>query len=232
VIVLFARYAGDEAAAGISTVSHDIGSFHGGHLPDDLYARWVQFGAFQPIDRLHSDHGNRLPWQSNGALTNTAAGRCLDVPNGNTAPGAVQLQLYDCNGSTAQAWRLPPGPIAGPAGLCADVADADPASGTAVRLWGCNTSDAQRWWEPGDRTLRALGKCLDVSGGGTANATGVQLFDCNGTAAQQWVTRADATILNPASNRCLDDAGGLQRAGDRLQIYDCNATAAQGFRLG
>jgi hypothetical protein len=169
--------------------------------------------------------------QSNGALTNIASGRCLDVPNGNTTPGAVQLQLYDCNGSAAQSWRPPPGPIAGPAGLCTDVADADPTSGTPVQLWTCNGSDAQRWSAPGDRSLRAFGKCLDVRDAGTANATPVQLFDCNGTAAQEWVTRTDGTILNPRSGRCLDDPGGLQRAGDRLQIYDCNGTPAQRFRL-
>ncbi|MFD4675289.1 TIM-barrel domain-containing protein [Lentzea sp. NPDC058450] len=69
-------------ATGMSNISHDIG----GHndttglrgseqyldngqlrwttkLPDDLYARWVQLGAFQPITRLHSNHGDRLPWQ-------------------------------------------------------------------------------------------------------------------------------------------------------------------------
>jgi Ricin-type beta-trefoil lectin domain/Domain of unknown function (DUF5110) len=170
--------------------------------------------------------------QSNGALINAASGRCLDVPDGNTTPGAVQLQLYDCNGSAAQTWRMPPGPIAGPAGMCADVVDADPTSGTPVQLWGCNNSDAQRWSAPGDRTLRTFGKCLDVRGAGTANGTPAQLFDCNGTAAQQWVTRSDGTILNPVSGRCLDDAGGLQHAGDRLQIYDCNGTAAQKFRLG
>jgi alpha-glucosidase (family GH31 glycosyl hydrolase) len=51
-----------EAGIGQPYVSHDIGSFKGKHLPDDLYARWVQFGAFQPILRLHSDHGDRLPW--------------------------------------------------------------------------------------------------------------------------------------------------------------------------
>ncbi|MGI5500284.1 TIM-barrel domain-containing protein [Lentzea sp. CA-135723] len=69
-------------ATGMSNISHDIG----GHndttglrgseqyldngqlrwttkLPDDLYARWVQLGAFQPITRLHSNHSDRLPWQ-------------------------------------------------------------------------------------------------------------------------------------------------------------------------
>ncbi|MEV4315527.1 ricin-type beta-trefoil lectin domain protein [Actinocrispum sp. NPDC049592] len=67
-----ARFTPDEAAAGLSNVSHDIGSFHGGHLPDDLYARWVQLGAFQPILRLHSDHGDRLPWNYTGAAATSA----------------------------------------------------------------------------------------------------------------------------------------------------------------
>jgi Glycosyl hydrolases family 31/Domain of unknown function (DUF5110)/NPCBM-associated, NEW3 domain of alpha-galactosidase/Carbohydrate binding module (family 6)/IPT/TIG domain len=56
-----------EASVGQPYVSHDIGSFKGKHLPDDLYARWVQFGTFQPILRLHSDHGDRLPWDYGAA---------------------------------------------------------------------------------------------------------------------------------------------------------------------
>jgi alpha-glucosidase (family GH31 glycosyl hydrolase) len=54
------RFTAGEAAAGLSNISHDIGGFHGGHLADDLYARWVQFATFQPVDRLHSDHGVSL----------------------------------------------------------------------------------------------------------------------------------------------------------------------------
>jgi alpha-glucosidase (family GH31 glycosyl hydrolase) len=46
----------------MSHVSHDIGSFHAKHLTDELYVRWMQLGAFQPIMRLHSNHGDRLPW--------------------------------------------------------------------------------------------------------------------------------------------------------------------------
>jgi hypothetical protein len=34
-----------------------------------------------------------------------ASGRCLDVPGASTANG-VQLQLFDCNGTGAQAWQL------------------------------------------------------------------------------------------------------------------------------
>jgi hypothetical protein len=55
---------GESAATGLSPISHDIGGHNGGpKLPDDLYVRWVQLGAFQPIMRLHSNHGDRLPWQ-------------------------------------------------------------------------------------------------------------------------------------------------------------------------
>ncbi|MFF5288905.1 TIM-barrel domain-containing protein [Paractinoplanes globisporus] len=65
---------GESVATGLAAISHDIGGHTQGlqepgtepgstKLPDDLYARWVQFGTFQPIDRLHSNHSDRLPWQ-------------------------------------------------------------------------------------------------------------------------------------------------------------------------
>ncbi len=62
-LALAARLTPDEGAIGEPWVSHDIGSFLGQHLDDDLYARWVQLGTFQPVLRLHSRHGDRLPWQ-------------------------------------------------------------------------------------------------------------------------------------------------------------------------
>jgi hypothetical protein len=63
-----AQLSADEASIGEPYVSDDIGSFLGpvpGNPQDDadLYARWVQLGAFQPVLRLHSSAGNRLPWQ-------------------------------------------------------------------------------------------------------------------------------------------------------------------------
>ncbi len=86
-----ARFTAEEGNVGLPYVSHDIGSFNGQprngqcspetgvldeHLPDDLYARWVAFGTFQPLDRLHSNHGDRLPWQY-GAAANAAAASFL-----------------------------------------------------------------------------------------------------------------------------------------------------------
>ncbi len=75
---------GESASTGLSAVSHDIGGFNNDgtqapgaepgstKLPDDLYARWVQLGAFQPIDRLHSNHSDRLPWQYGTDAKNSA----------------------------------------------------------------------------------------------------------------------------------------------------------------
>jgi hypothetical protein len=62
------------AGIGLPYVSHDIGSFQGGELPSDMYVRWVQFGTFQPILRLHSDHGDRLPWEYDKRADRIASG--------------------------------------------------------------------------------------------------------------------------------------------------------------
>ena len=62
------------AGIGLPYVSHDIGSFQAQRLPPDMYVRWVQFGAFQPILRLHSDHGDRLPWEYGGRAERIASG--------------------------------------------------------------------------------------------------------------------------------------------------------------
>lgn len=80
---------GESAATGLAAVSHDIGGHTGGlqepgsepgstKLPDDLYARWVQMGTFQPIDRLHSNHSDRLPWQY-GPTANASAKKFLNL---------------------------------------------------------------------------------------------------------------------------------------------------------
>jgi len=52
----------------VDYISHDIGGFHGGKIDFDLYARWIEFGTFSPILRMHSSHANpkdgnlRMPW--------------------------------------------------------------------------------------------------------------------------------------------------------------------------
>jgi alpha-glucosidase (family GH31 glycosyl hydrolase) len=49
-------------------ISHDIGGFHGRRIDFELYARWLEFGTFSAILRMHSAHENpregnlRMPW--------------------------------------------------------------------------------------------------------------------------------------------------------------------------
>ena len=46
--------------------SHDIGGHHLGERDDELYLRWVQFGVFSPIMRLHSTSNEFMgkePWK-------------------------------------------------------------------------------------------------------------------------------------------------------------------------
>jgi Glycosyl hydrolases family 31/Domain of unknown function (DUF5110) len=56
-------------------ISHDIGGFHGARIDFDLYARWIEFGTFSPILRMHSAHENprdgnaRMPWNYGDAGT-------------------------------------------------------------------------------------------------------------------------------------------------------------------
>ncbi|HZY41772.1 MAG TPA: TIM-barrel domain-containing protein, partial [Anaerolineae bacterium] len=55
------------ANVGYGWWSHDIGGHMGGLEDAELYARWVQFGAFSPILRLHSTNNpyqDRRPWRT------------------------------------------------------------------------------------------------------------------------------------------------------------------------
>lgn len=56
------RLTADSAGAAACYWSHDIGGFHLNKLPDDMYIRWIQFGAFSPIFRTHSASGTREPF--------------------------------------------------------------------------------------------------------------------------------------------------------------------------
>jgi alpha-glucosidase (family GH31 glycosyl hydrolase) len=54
--------------AGYGWWSHDIGGHMFGYLDDELATRWVQYGVFSPILRLHSsasDFNSKEPWKFN-----------------------------------------------------------------------------------------------------------------------------------------------------------------------
>lgn len=58
-------FTASAANVGYGWWSHDIGGHYGGIEEPELYARWVQFGVFSPIFRLHATKtpfGERRPW--------------------------------------------------------------------------------------------------------------------------------------------------------------------------
>ncbi|MEU7929738.1 ThuA domain-containing protein [Micromonospora sp. NPDC049107] len=115
------------------------------------------------------------------------AGKCLDVRSGATADG-TQIQIYTCNGSTAQTWTVTPNSTIKALGKCLDVSGGGTADGTKIQLWTCNGSGAQNWAAQSDGSLRntSSSKCLDVSGNNSADSTVVHLWTCNGAANQKW----------------------------------------------
>ncbi|MFG2081754.1 RICIN domain-containing protein [Micromonospora tulbaghiae] len=115
------------------------------------------------------------------------AGKCLDVRNAATADG-TQIQLYTCNGTTAQSWTVTPNGTVKALGKCLDVSGGAGADGTKIQLYTCNGTGAQNWSAQADGTLRnpSSGKCLDVSGNNSADGTAVHLWTCTGAANQRW----------------------------------------------
>ena len=59
-------FTANAANAAYTWWSHDIGGHHLGYRDDELYIRWIQFGVFSPIMRLHSTAIELLgkePWK-------------------------------------------------------------------------------------------------------------------------------------------------------------------------
>ncbi|MFF7313037.1 RICIN domain-containing protein [Streptomyces sp. NPDC008137] len=122
-----------------------------------------------------------------------AKGKCLDVQGAKTASG-TPVQIYTCNDSYAQQWRLRGTSGDGYALVnvnsqkCLDVENSNPANGTKIQIWTCNDSKAQRW----DFDVRAAGelrnaatdKCLDLNK--FDNSHDAWLWACNGTNPQKF----------------------------------------------
>ncbi|MFJ4035874.1 ricin-type beta-trefoil lectin domain protein [Streptomyces griseoluteus] len=119
------------------------------------------------------------------------AGKCLDVAGGSGTNGTA-VQLYDCNGSTAQQWTVAADGSVRALGKCLDVVSASTANGAKVQLYDCNGTGAQRWSynaATGDVVNTAADKCLDVTDNSSANGARAQIWSCTGAANQKWTLR-------------------------------------------
>jgi glucosylceramidase len=118
-------------------------------------------------------------------------GKCVDIAGANTTNG-TQLQLFTCNGSSAQSWTVATNGTLQALGKCMDVSGGATANGTKVQLWDCNGSGAQQWTHTTSNQLvnPASGRCLDATGPSSADGTPLQIWDCGGGANQSWNTPA------------------------------------------
>ncbi|WP_416972388.1 RICIN domain-containing protein [Streptomyces sp. 4F14] len=134
-----------------------------------------------------------------------AKGNCLDVAGSGTVNG-TPVQIYPCNGSSAQQWTLEGG--AGALHLrsvvsqrCLDVAGNASGNGTKIQVMECYKTNGQSW-QGNPRATAPLksvstGKCLDL-----ANFT-------KGTDARLW----DCKTPVPAAQNFLIKPSGHQGAG-------------------
>jgi hypothetical protein len=120
-----------------------------------------------------------------GAITGYG-GKCVDVAAANSANGTA-VQLYDCNGSSAQSWTVSSDGSLRALGKCMDVTAAGTANGAQIQLYDCNGTNAQKWTSSnGTLVNTGSGRCLDATGPSSANGTRLQIWDCAGSANQKW----------------------------------------------
>ncbi|MEW2145740.1 glycosyl hydrolase family 18 protein [Micromonospora vinacea] len=130
------------------------------------------------------------PTGRTGQITGIA-GKCVDVASASTANGAA-IQLWGCNGTTAQTWTVASDSTLRALGKCADITSGSTANGAKVQLWDCNGSGAQVWQAQSNGTLRnpQSNKCLDASDNSSADGTRLQIWDCFAGANQRWTLPA------------------------------------------
>lgn len=68
-------FTNSAANVGYTWWSHDIGGHMSGVQDDELYLRWLQYGVFSPINRLHSSNSDFMgkePWKRSYAVCQVA----------------------------------------------------------------------------------------------------------------------------------------------------------------
>jgi beta-glucanase (GH16 family) len=151
-------------------------------FPQTMLVDWVRVSAW--------NEGTTPPPATGSALKSNFSGRCIDVPNGNSADG-TRIQLWDCNGSTAQRWTFNSDGTLRALGKCFDPAGGALANGTPIQLVTCNGNPVQRFTlsGTGDLVNISANRCVDIKDWNSGNGAQLQLWDCAGTANQKW-TRA------------------------------------------
>jgi gluconolactonase len=120
---------------------------------------------------------------ASGTITGIG-GKCVDVTNGSSANG-TRVQLWTCNGGTAQQWSVRDDGSVAALGKCLTAAGT--ANGAAAQISDCTGSTAQRWTADAGRLVNAGSqKCLDATGPSSTDGTKLQIWSCSTGTNQQW----------------------------------------------
>lgn len=178
-------------------------------------------GAAGPVLLRHCRGTIFEKWQAgtDGALINLATQDCLTATTVNGRPIAA---VQSCDGTPAQRWVLPPGPIT--SGLPGWCASALPASQTGVTLRRCALAGS--WLAGPGGALRAGGRCLSTTSPAVAGSP-VRMERCTGVPAQRWQffnVLAGVQLVSPEPGLCLADPADTRAAGVKLTLGYCLAT--------
>jgi chitinase len=151
---------------------------------------WEVDGYDKPLGYQYSSIFNKITGGGGGGSATGPVtgyqGLCLDDRSASTAD-FNPVQVYTCNGTSAQSWTVASGSTLQVLGKCLDVAGAGTANGTKVDLYTCNGTVAQVWQPQsnGELVNPNSGKCLDDTGFGVSG-TQVQIWSCADSSNQQW----------------------------------------------
>ena len=127
-----------------------------------------------------------------GPVASQIPGLCLDV-RGDQVANNTEIDIWTCNGTTAQAWQAELDGTVRVNGKCLDIQHGATAAGSAVDLYACNGTRAQQWTlvpTGAGVTLRnpGSGLCLGPAGDATASGSQVVIGPCTiGMAGLTWL---------------------------------------------
>ena len=131
--------------------------------------------------------GTPPPSGSGQIVSHEGSSLCIDDRSASTANGNP-IQIYTCNGSSAQNWTVESNGTLQVLGKCMDVVGGSSSNGALIDLYDCNGTGAQVWQaQPNGELLNPQsGKCLDDTNFSTTPGTQLQIYSCADTANQQW----------------------------------------------
>ncbi len=143
-------------------------------------------GSFA-MQSLWSNSANTcvIPGQPGRPITGEH-GKCLDDSGGSTVNGN-KIDIFSCNGSAAQKWRLKSNGTLVVLDKC--LADKGyTGAGTKLVLWNCAGNKNEQWRHRsnGEYVLATNGLCLTDPSGSSTNGTQVQIRACKDNSDQRW----------------------------------------------